>query len=374
MSASTIRLGALPRNVHPVAWWIWALGLATAATWTTNPLLLLLILATAGVVVAARRTDSPWGRSFRVYLALGAVVVAIRIVFRVLLAGGGDTTVFGLPELSLPSWLTGVTVGGPVTLEALLAGLYDGLRLGTMLVCVGAANALANPKRLLRAVPGALYEMGTVLVVAASMGPQLAQSSERVRRARRLRGVPTEGLAGLRSLVVPVLEDAFERSLRLAAAMDSRGYGRRQAVAARHRRTTAALVVAGVLGISIGAYVLLDPTGTGDIGVPVLAVGVLSGVAGLWSGGRYVETTRYRPDPWTWPEWAVVLAGVTAAVGVVASGRLQPGSLAPSVAPPTWPELPVLAAVAVLIAVVPALVTPAPPSAPRAAAIPEVAA
>jgi len=50
----------LPRVLHPVAWWIWALGLATAASLTTNPLLLALVLGVAGIVVAARRTDAPW--------------------------------------------------------------------------------------------------------------------------------------------------------------------------------------------------------------------------------------------------------------------------------------------------------------------------
>ena len=39
---------ALPRWTHPGAWWVWALGLATAASRTTNPLLLGLIVAVAG--------------------------------------------------------------------------------------------------------------------------------------------------------------------------------------------------------------------------------------------------------------------------------------------------------------------------------------
>ena len=34
----------LPRDLHPVAWWVWALGLATAASFTTNPLVLLTIV------------------------------------------------------------------------------------------------------------------------------------------------------------------------------------------------------------------------------------------------------------------------------------------------------------------------------------------
>ena len=42
-------------------------------------------------------------------------------------------------------WVAGVRLFGPLTREGLLAGLYDGLRLATIIICVGAANSLANP-------------------------------------------------------------------------------------------------------------------------------------------------------------------------------------------------------------------------------------
>ena len=48
------------RWLHPGAWWAWALGLAAAASRTTNPLLLVLLVLAAGVVVNARRPDAPW--------------------------------------------------------------------------------------------------------------------------------------------------------------------------------------------------------------------------------------------------------------------------------------------------------------------------
>ncbi len=50
------------RRLHPGAWWLWALGLATAASRTTNPLLLLLIIAVASLVVAVHRSDTVWAR------------------------------------------------------------------------------------------------------------------------------------------------------------------------------------------------------------------------------------------------------------------------------------------------------------------------
>ncbi|MGZ6754092.1 MAG: energy-coupling factor transporter transmembrane protein EcfT, partial [Nocardioides sp.] len=83
----------LPRDLHPVAWWVWALGLAVAASLTTNPVALLLLVAVATVVVVARRSDQPWADSFRLYVWLGVAIVTIRVVFRVVFGAGDVGTV-----------------------------------------------------------------------------------------------------------------------------------------------------------------------------------------------------------------------------------------------------------------------------------------
>ncbi|WP_279629552.1 CbiQ family ECF transporter T component, partial [Amycolatopsis kentuckyensis] len=203
------------RALHPGAWWAWALALAVAASRTTNPLLLGLIIAVAGFVVANRRSDAPWALAFRLYVYVGALIVASRVLFRILIGGDdGGHVLFTLPRIPLAA---GLSLFGPTSAEELLGGFYDGLRLATMVVCVGAANALANPKRLLKAVPGALYEVGTAVTVALTVAPQLVESVQRVRRARRLRAGSGRGLRAVKGIVVPVLEDAMDRSLRLAA-------------------------------------------------------------------------------------------------------------------------------------------------------------
>lgn len=359
----SLATSVLPRTLHPGAWWCWALGLVVAASRTSNPLLLVLLLAVAGYVVAARRTDAPWGRSFGVFLRLGLVVLAVRFVAQVVLGvGGGETVLLTLPQADLPDWAAGVAVGGPVTLESVAAAFAEGLRLATILSCIGAANALANPKRLLASLPAALYEVGVAVVVALSFAPSLVASVQRIREARRLRGRPDRGLRSLVAVGMPVLEEALERSLELAASMDSRGYGRRAEVPAATRRATAATTLLGLGGMAVGVYGVLDGTSPGPLGVPTLAGGIALAVVGLALGSRRAVRTRYRPDPWAGPEWATAGAGALAAAGTVAAGLLDPAGLAPSTDPLVTPPLPPVAVLALLAALAPAWLAPRPPT------------
>jgi energy-coupling factor transport system permease protein len=346
-----------------MAWWIWAIGLATAVSRTTNPLLLALALAVLGLVVVTRRTDAPWARAFPYYLAMALIVIAVRVLFRSVFSSGfgpTDHVLFRLPVVHTPSWYSGVQLGGPVTVEATLAAATDGLRLGCLMCCVGAANVLANPKRALRVLPGALYELGAAVVVAISVAPQLVESVQRVRRARRLRAGRTSGLRAVRAVAIPVLEDALERSLRLAAAMDSRGYGRTGLASVRDRRVTAALLLSGMAGLCLGSYGLLDSSAPRLLGLPTTAAGAALCCAGLVLGGRRVRRSSYRPDPRRAAEWVVAGCGVCSAALMIWAAAHDPAAVEPLWSPLHWPSLPLLPALAILLAAIPAVAAPPP--------------
>ncbi len=353
----------IPRALHPVAWWIWALGLVIAVNRTTNPLLLLLTLAVLGFVVANRRTDAPWARAFKYYLMMAVFIIVVRIVFQSVFAPGsepGGHVLFRLPHIRTPKWYAGVQIGGPVTLEGTLSATVDGLRLGTMICCIGAANALANPKRALRLLPGALYELGMAVVVSISLAPQLIESVQRVARARRLRAGRRRGWRALRSIAIPVLADALERSVHLAAAMDSRGYGRTGRATRATRRLTATLMLAGLIGVCIGCYGLLGGSGPRLLGTPAILAGAVLCCAGVALGSRRVRRSHYRPDPWRAPEWIVAGCGLITAAMLYLSTGYNAADLNPSFSPLRFPPLPVLPAVAILIAAVAAFAAPPP--------------
>jgi energy-coupling factor transport system permease protein len=367
-SVSTDRLRPLapplPRALHPVAWWVWAIGLAVAASLTANPLLLALILAVVTLVVINRRSDSPWGRAFRLYVILGAFVVLSRLVLHLLVGLKlGEHRLFWLPSVTLPVWAAGINLGGTVYLEGLLAAGVQGLRLGTMIVCIGAANALANPKRLLRTLPGSLQEIGTAVIVSVTVAPQLAESVQRVLRARHLRGQNAGGLRSVRQVALPVLQDTLDRSLALAAAMDSRGYGRRVTDTREDRRRVLLATCAsfaGLIGASVGLFGLLSAETPALLGAPLLVVGLALAVVGLRLGGRGVQRTTYRPDPWSAPEWLTAATGLVACAATIVASHLDPVAMNLQVSPLAWPGLPWVAAAGILLAALPGYLTPEP--------------
>lgn len=336
--------------------------MATAASRTTNPLLLAMVIAVVVVVVSARRSGESWAGGLRAYLVFGLFVIGVRILFRMLLEGQhGAHVLFTLPELPLPEVAAGIRIGGPVSLEGVLAAFYDGLRLATLLICLGSANVLANPKRLLKSLPGALYEVGSAVTVALTVAPQLIDSALRIRAARRLRGGTARSSRLLEQVLIPVMTDALDRSLLLASAMDSRGYGRSGGSTAGARRLAAALVIGGLLGICVGTYGLLDGAAPRALGLPLLATGVLVACGGLAAGRGTNGRTRYRPDRWLVEEWAVAAVGVAVAAVLYVTSSLDPSLLHPSLQPLEWPALPLGTALAVLAGALPAVIAPVPP-------------
>lgn len=356
-----------PRALHPGAWWLWALSLAAAASRTTNPILLALLAAVAALVVLARRTDDAWAASFGMFVRIALVAIALRVLLQAVLSvnAQGSHLLIELPRIPLPDWVGGIKLGGRVTWEALLSALYHGGQLAVILLAIGAANALASPLRMLRSLPGALYEMQVACVVALTFAPQLVADARRVHAARRLRGRRPRLRTIVRTTVLPVLEGGLDRAIDLASSMDARGFGR---VRAGNRRTSR-LVTGGALlalvAVLVGSYAALTDSLPLYGSVAVLGVACVLLVVSLLFGRRELARTRYRPDPWALPEWLVAACGLLVAVTLVVGGA-SPGD--PSglqtqgLGTPAIPLLPVLA---ILIAALPAVLAPDPVAVPR---------
>lgn len=214
------------RVLHPLAWWIWAGSIAIAIAKASSVPLALSTVGAAAIVVWRKSENAPWSRSFRWSLNLGIWIIAIRTLTGILIGvPTAGRILFTIPQIPLPRWMPGIRIGGAVTAERLMGTAHDGIIIAAIIALLGAAASLASPHRLLRSLPVMVYEFGVAVVIATSVLPQLVSSSVRIREAQRLRGQDVRGLRGWRRLALPLLEDALSRSLDLAAAMDSRGYG-----------------------------------------------------------------------------------------------------------------------------------------------------
>lgn len=213
----------MKRPLHPLTLWIWALLTAIGVVSLDSTRVALISMGVAVLLVKVRADGSPWNATFSWSLRIAIFIITIRAIVGVLIGVPiPGTELFRIPILELPSWMPGIRIGGAVTAERLSSSLHEGIIIAAMIVLFGAASALTSPHKLLRVLPFFIYEVGITLVIAASVFPQLVQSLKRIRKAQRLRGIEK---IGLRTLALPLLEEALSRSLQLAESMDSRGYG-----------------------------------------------------------------------------------------------------------------------------------------------------
>jgi energy-coupling factor transport system permease protein len=108
-------------------------------------------------------------------------------------------------------------------------------------------------------------------------------------------------------------------------------------------------------------YGLLAADAPRYLGLPAILVGGMFCVLGLVLGGRRVQRSSYRPDPWRGPEWIVAGGGVVTAVLLFATTGTGVEALNPSFSPLRWPPLPVLPVLAILLAATAGVVAPPVP-------------
>lgn len=349
MNRSTPRL-------HAGAWWCWGAGIAASALQTTNLLFLAMLASVVLTVASLCAEEGSSAHALTAFAKLGVFLILFRLVLAMVFGSiEGGTELVRIPSASLPSWASGIRVGGPVTLEGLVGAFAQGSKLAVAILAFGAVNSLCSPYRILRVVPAALYELGVASTVALTTAPFAVATARQLRSARRLRGRPTRGLVALRYTAVPVLEQSLDRSIQLAASMDVRGFGRAAAVPQKDRRRANLALAIGLACSALALYGLLAPTPSRWIGAVTGAVAVGALSFSLRALSRASTRTRYRPD--SWDRWSILvcLASLTGAVAVGVAASRWPLAIDPPQRPLHFPSLPPLLIFAAIAASAPGI-------------------
>lgn len=292
------------------SWLAWALGAAAVVLSVADPLVTLAALIALAWVAVTFSRGGPEGRAYVLLLKIGLAATAIRIVLFSLTGHTGPTTLFTLPTASLPGWLGGFTLGGRVTAEVVAQHASEGLAIAAFLLCFGVFVSVVETYRVIRLLPRFLFEAGLVVGIALSFVPTLLRTTRDVRDAQRLRGHRFRGPGSWRALVAPVLSGALERSLTLAASMETRGYGRAMPGAHRREGRARVAVLTGLLVMAVGGGLVLASLVAAGAGVAAAGAAIVGVALRALSGT--VARTRLRHEPETW--WDRALAGISVAI------------------------------------------------------------
>ena len=285
----------LSNSLHPVTWWALALIAVAIAviSHSLSPLLIIGGASLASVVVLER----DWAKSIKLYATLAAVVFVTRLVFRVLFnfASANQDIALQLPLIEIDlGFGQPVHLLGSLSYAAVYGAVVDGLRLAVIILAIGVASVLAKPSQLLKYTPAAVYEIATAVTIAINLAPQLSTSIQRVKRAVALRG-RSDGLGMMRSLIIPVLEDAIENSMHLAASMATRGFGRTGQNSIATSRWLRAFSLATVSFTIIATYLILTLGLFNGASVVALILSLVSSVLALRiSADQKIRTTLNR--------------------------------------------------------------------------------
>lgn len=294
----------------PAAWIAWVLLVMVVALATTNPLYLAIVLLSVLLVAAFAPRTGTGVTSFRALVVFGVLMFFISVAVATINGNYGDHILFTVPGPHIPRWLGGLRLGGPVSAEGLVAAAIRGTAILCVLFAFGVFNGAVSPHRVLRSTPAALFHASLIVTVGLTLLPSSIEDLRRIREMRALRGA-RGGLRDLPALVVPAVIGGLERSMRLAEAMEARGYA-----------STVRPPASARLAAAASAPLLIAASWTWFYSADWRWLGLVLGIAGFaaiawWfvAAGRAQRTTRFASEPIPLPQKAAIAAS---AFGVLA--------------------------------------------------------
>ena len=289
-----------------------------AASLAHNQIVLLALAICSMILVWLFRAEASWSKSIKFYIRLALAVILIRLLFRIIfnLETDPENPLLVLPSISIDLGnSTTFHLLGAISALSFNAALTDGLRLASIILAIGMASSLANPRKLLKSTPGALYEIATAISIALNLAPQLITSINRVRRARSLRG-QSKGIRAIPGIVIPVLEDTIDQSMSLAASMSARGFGRKGKNTKLQQGLTRLLGLIAVACLAIGVFLLLVTPESVIWDLTLVGGGLVAAFLYIGMSSLRQTRTNYIKQPWrlgdlTWIAVTVALVFVS---------------------------------------------------------------
>lgn len=301
--------------MHTHAWLAWTLLVMTVALSSSNPLYLAVVLLCVLLVAAIAPREAGAATSLRILLLFGVSTMALSLVIAMVNGSYGEHILFTIPGPSFPRWLGGLSLGGPVSAEGLVAAAIRALSIFCVLTVFAVFNSAVSPQRVLRTAPAMLFHAGLAVTIGLTLLPSSIDDLRRIREMRALRGAPT-GLHAMPGLIVPAVIGGLERSMKLAEAMEARGYAAQPggSRAPALMSTAAAPLLTGTTWVW---FYYRDLAALAALAA-VAAFALLAASIALASRGR--RTTTLREERRTPTDTVAVVVSLLLAATVIAAG------------------------------------------------------
>lgn len=299
---------------HAMTWWLWAFCAAlTISTTESLPVVISVILSAAIIAKLLISEERNW-KSFLVMVRVSVFILITRIIMQIALGVPvGNQIILRLPEVNLPSWFSGLRIGGIVTLESLIASVNDSLRLSGLIVVIATAVSLTVTSRVIQQLPVAFHEIGMVIIIAFTFLPHLFEDVQRIKQASRWRGQNTRGIKTLSHNLVSVSESALERSVGLAAALTVRGYGKATSNNSWRRFVYLGLAI---LTVEVVRLLIVSPNLL-DAAIFTFALALIG--HGIKQANRFSTRTKFKTETWSQNDFLVILTSLALVLSVIFS-------------------------------------------------------
>ncbi len=301
---------------HATTWWIWAMCAAISISIQSNLLIVLLTIAFSVWTAKNLVTDLRNWKTFLVMVRIAFFILVSRIILQILLGVPvGSNVLIRLPSVQLPDWITGLRIGGVVTMESVTASLNDSIRLAGLIVVIATAVSLTTTSRVIQQLPIAFHEMGMVIIIAFTFLPHLFEDVQRIKQASRWRGQEFGRIKTISHNLISVSESALERSVRLAAALSVRGYASATANQNWRKPIYAGLTIFtfSLVKLLVSTPNFLDFTGFAISGLLIMF--------GIQMAGKVATRTRFRTETWNFVDFIVIAFSILLLIGSLASSQ-----------------------------------------------------
>ncbi len=210
-------------RLNPLSKMAWVVSIFVLALTLDDPFFLLVLFLSTLPVVAAAKSWREWAS----FMKLAAFICVAIIIVNLLVNYNGEhvlaTAPFKLPVMGTPV----------ITLEAIVWGLAMSVRLLAVISAVSIFTLTVHPDDVMLLLIKVRLPYKSVLVtsLASRFMPTLMEDVQRISNVQRSRGIEldrsslVQRVKGHMMVLVPLLSNSLDRSVQVAEAMESRGFG-----------------------------------------------------------------------------------------------------------------------------------------------------